>query len=412
MTRKFCALATILILMVSLAPGAMAGNYILGPMDKLKIRIGEWQTSDGTLRDWSSVNGDYTVSAAGTISFPFLGSISVEGKTASQVASVIGVQLQHTLGLLDEPSASVEVAQFRPVFITGDLDKPGQYPYQPGLTVGKAVALAGGLRTSLVTGNVQHDFIDAKGKYDVIAQRQRRLFVVRARLKAEIAGKDTVEVPQQLEDDPNVADLMAGEQDILDAQQKRIRLQLNALSDLKKLLNSEIESLGTKNETQQKQLELLQDQLSHITGLSKKGLINNSTVLNLQQEVADLQGRLLDIDTATLTAKQEINKATRDEISLKNDRAANLAQQLQDTNDEIKQNAAKLSTYRDLMLNSVIGSMESINQGSVKEPAVDYTLVRTEAGKTKQIAADSDTPVVPGDLVRVHVRLSNLVSGF
>ncbi|TIT91826.1 MAG: hypothetical protein E5W55_19340, partial [Mesorhizobium sp.] len=49
---------------------AAAEDYRLGPQDKLNIRVAEWQTVDGTFRDWSAINGDYSVGPAGTLSVP------------------------------------------------------------------------------------------------------------------------------------------------------------------------------------------------------------------------------------------------------------------------------------------------------------------------------------------------------
>ncbi|TIT25508.1 MAG: sugar ABC transporter substrate-binding protein, partial [Mesorhizobium sp.] len=48
-----------------LAVPAIAGDYQLGPQDKLNIRIAEWQTVEGTFRDWSAINGEYSVGPAG-----------------------------------------------------------------------------------------------------------------------------------------------------------------------------------------------------------------------------------------------------------------------------------------------------------------------------------------------------------
>ncbi|TIU83462.1 MAG: sugar ABC transporter substrate-binding protein, partial [Mesorhizobium sp.] len=63
---RFAAVA--LALSLAIPTMAVAGDYRLGPQDKLNIRIAEWQTVDGTFRDWSSINGDYSVGPAGTLS--------------------------------------------------------------------------------------------------------------------------------------------------------------------------------------------------------------------------------------------------------------------------------------------------------------------------------------------------------
>lgn len=78
----------------------------------------------------------------GTINYPFLGEIKLVGLTLDQVERKIYDGL---LGdYLISPSISVNIVEYRPFFIDGAVKKPGGYPYQPGLTVNKAAALAGG----------------------------------------------------------------------------------------------------------------------------------------------------------------------------------------------------------------------------------------------------------------------------
>lgn len=152
--RSFLTGATkFAVLLAALAPvSTQAADYRLGTMDKLRIRVVEWQTAEGAVRDWPTISGDYTVSPSGNISLPFVGEMPATGKTTSEIASAISEELQQRFGLLDRPDASVELAEFRPVFISGDVQTPGRYPYAPDLTVLKAVSLAGGMRRAADTG--------------------------------------------------------------------------------------------------------------------------------------------------------------------------------------------------------------------------------------------------------------------
>src|SRR3546814_17902063 len=93
------------------------------------------------ISDWSVIGGDYTVGPGGVISLPFVGEMSAAGKTTSEIATEIGKKLQDDFALRTTPSASVEIAQFRPVFLAGDVETPGEYPFAPNLTVLTAVSL-------------------------------------------------------------------------------------------------------------------------------------------------------------------------------------------------------------------------------------------------------------------------------
>ena len=115
--RRARLLATCLAVSLVVPHIAAADEYRLGSQDKLTIRVAEWQTVEGTFRDWSAVNGEYTVGPSGTLSVPFAGELPASGKTTSEIATAIGEALQRKLALSDKPEASVEMAQFRPFYI-------------------------------------------------------------------------------------------------------------------------------------------------------------------------------------------------------------------------------------------------------------------------------------------------------
>ena len=89
-----------------------------------------------------SLSNDYTVSDNGTISIPTLGEVRARALTAPELQKIIFDGLNN--GVLVNPGVSVQLAQYRPFYIVGEVAKPGQYPFTPGLNVLGAVAVAGG----------------------------------------------------------------------------------------------------------------------------------------------------------------------------------------------------------------------------------------------------------------------------
>lgn len=94
----------------------------------------------------------------GTINYPFLGDIKVVGMTRTELENTIYTGLKGDY--LVNPSVSVSIEEYRPFFIHGEVKKPGGYPYQPGLTVAKAAALAGGYtdRASTTSISIAREF--------------------------------------------------------------------------------------------------------------------------------------------------------------------------------------------------------------------------------------------------------------
>jgi polysaccharide export outer membrane protein len=83
------------------------------------------------------------VITVGSINYSYLGDVQVAGKSPSELEEHIVNLLQN--GYLVNPSVNVAVMEYRPFYINGEIRSPGSYPYQPGLTLDKAIALAGGL---------------------------------------------------------------------------------------------------------------------------------------------------------------------------------------------------------------------------------------------------------------------------
>ena len=130
----------------------------------------------------------------------------------------------------------------------------------------------------------------------------------------------------------------------------------------------------------------------------------SSRRLALEQRTADLQAALLDIDTASLKAKQDINKASQDETNLQNDWDAQLAQELQNTEQSLDTLTLKLGTSRDLMSEALMQSADAAAlKGGLSAANIAYAILRTVDGKTEQIRATETTPVLPGDVVKVEL---------
>jgi len=106
-------------------------GYRLGAGDKIRlITFGEEQ-----------LTGEFQVSGAGTIALPLIGDIPAAGLTTATFQANVQAALKE---YLKEPRVSVEVRTYRPFYILGEVNKPGEYPYTDRLTVLNAVATANG----------------------------------------------------------------------------------------------------------------------------------------------------------------------------------------------------------------------------------------------------------------------------
>jgi protein involved in polysaccharide export with SLBB domain len=106
--------------------------YLLGPGDKVRI----------TIYDEPDLSGDLAVSDQGSISMSLIGQVNVAGRTLGEVQSEI--TQRYAEKYLVNPRVNIDVLNYRPFFILGEVKNPGGYPYVAGMTVVNAIALAGG----------------------------------------------------------------------------------------------------------------------------------------------------------------------------------------------------------------------------------------------------------------------------
>jgi polysaccharide export outer membrane protein len=108
-------------------------SYKLGPGDALRV----------TVFRHDDLSGEFTLDGEGYFAMPLVGEILGGGRTARQLENEVEVALKSG-GYLVDPQVSIEVLNYRPFYIIGEVNNPGSFEYVNGMTVINAVALAGG----------------------------------------------------------------------------------------------------------------------------------------------------------------------------------------------------------------------------------------------------------------------------
>lgn len=115
--------------------------YTLGPGDQVRIiTFGE-----------DTLTGEFRVNDSGSIALPLVGAVHAAGLTSAELETSVGSALRRG-NLVRNPSVAVEIIAYRPIYVLGEVNKPGQYAYQPGMTVVTAVAVGGGFTYRAVEG--------------------------------------------------------------------------------------------------------------------------------------------------------------------------------------------------------------------------------------------------------------------
>lgn len=175
-------------LVVSLASGCAAGPgpamsltqfqqqfpataALLGPGDKIKL----------SLYGDDALTGDYEVAADGTVSLPLVGAVKAEGFDVEGFRQNVEKALAN--GFYQSPRVSAQVLNLQPIYVLGEVNRAGSFPYAPDMTLSKAAALAGGYTY--------------RARLDTVAIRRARMtkeVVVTADQAMALAPGDTIRV--------------------------------------------------------------------------------------------------------------------------------------------------------------------------------------------------------------------------
>jgi protein involved in polysaccharide export with SLBB domain len=183
----FLGLATLLLGGAALAPAiaqdqnaAAAGEatdtqYRISPGDKLNIVVFGQE----------DVSGEFQVDGAGNITMPLLGQVVAAGRSVTQLQSEITLALDRDY--IVNPRVSIEVLNYRPFYILGQVNAPGSYPFVSGMDVRQAIAIAGGFTRRARTSSVTVIRESAEGTVEIDAKPD-----------APILPGDTIEVERRL----------------------------------------------------------------------------------------------------------------------------------------------------------------------------------------------------------------------
>lgn len=392
------------------ATAPSTGNgYKLGPREKLFVRIGSWDSTTQTYVSWPDASGEYSIGADGYVSIPMAGSVMAAGLTANDLSHAIIAQIQDGLGVTTNLDASVEVAEYRPVYVIGEVQLPGAIPFAPGMNAIEAVGLAGGFRRPETTFlQNERSALASLGNYEVLRVQLYASLAEKARLEAELASRDDLIPDQELATAPGAEDLLRREREVKSARDSEIKSQMVQLTSLEKLLKQEIDRLGQQVELRTSQIGLAKEELTNTTALVEKGLTVASRRSDLQTRVADEEVRLLELETARLTAEQRVVEVAQQRSDILNARKRDILDSLSLADSEIGQLRIKLKTEAALYAEAMQSGDGFVSTRGFGAPILE--LARRENGKLVSIPVERDTSLQPGDVLEIRLPLPDEMS--
>ena len=378
-----------------------AEPYILGPEDVISFRVATWDDATATYVPMQAVSGDYRLGADGAVSLPVVGQVEAAGQTPSELGELVAAQLQSAAGLFQLPAVSLEVIEYRPFYISGDVGSPGSYPWRPQLTAAKALALAGG------TMRPQQEMLDATSAFRDVNQLQAvqaelaQLQLRAARLEAELSDAQQISFPQGIphpDGEAVITRIMADEQSRMQLRRGSLARAVESHEALIALYQTELGSLESKLGAQQRQLVLTQEQVENLRSLEERGLVPASRLIAVEQNLMDQSAEELDLNTAIFRARQRIGETQRDLQQITDSRRQEVMAELQSTRHDIILQSKRAEMLAAL---AAFSGLRPVNM-SVN---VALRVRRDGDGEIQVLELSPDDPVLPGDVVEVTLTL-------
>ncbi len=371
------------------------GRYLLDSGDKIKVRV--YQRDD--------LSGDFLVGTQGTISLPLLGTFRVAGLDEDQVRTSISDAARKVM----ERSVDVvvDVAERRPVYIVGYVERPGVYPFALGMTVVHALSMSGGAYRPQSANRIL-DFSKELTQVQTDTETLKRNVVRLARLRAELDGKTFDDIPPELTVLAGAAearDLVAREQRLQVSETETRKNQLAAGRQSRDLAKQELEDLRQKVAQIDNQLKLNQTRKSALKTLISKGFTRTIQVTDAESNDATLTLGKLDI-------LANISHATRTYEDLKSDASTKELSRKQDLEAQIN----ILSVQNDAITKSRQIADLTVRQNAPQadyngDTHLNYSVMRRTAKGFVTVEATDITALLPGDVLRVALQPTTFASG-
>jgi polysaccharide export outer membrane protein len=357
----------------------------------------------------------------GSITFPLLGTVAVAGLTPSQAQVKIQAGLaarifQRRTGDGRDSSVAIgpdevtaTLVEYRPIYVNGDVSKPGEFPYRPLMTVRQAVALSGGYDTMRFrTSNPILDWADLKTDYETFwtefAKEQAHVW----RLKSELGDK-TDSAQNALPDLPlprsTISEIVRVETEHLNILKVDHERQKAFLQGAIKQGYEQIAVLSDQQQKEEQGVQADVEELKKSVELFGKGMLPSPRVTDNRRAVLLSSTRKLQTGAELMQLKRQQGDLERQLERLDDQRRIDLLGELQEAEVKLSEIRAKLQGIGDkLQYTALLKSRLMRGNGYKLEVAITR---RNETG-VQRVVANEDSDLQPGDVVDVSLQTGGI----
>lgn len=352
----------------------------------------------------------------GSISFPMLGNLSVAGLTPAEAQSRIQAILATKVFrqrlsdgrdneiMIDHDEVTATVVEYRPIYVNGDVSKPGEYAYRPLMTVRQAVALSGGYE--LMRYRMQNPVLEAadlRAEYESLWAQFAKEQALVWRLKTEL-GEDKHLDQSSLKDLPlkrsTISEIVHVEAEQLKARQADYDSQKAFLQRAITLGDKQVDVLTEQQKQDDQGAQADIDELQRTLEFYGKGALPSPRVADSRRAVLMSSTRKLQTSAQLMQIKQQQSDFTRQLGKLDDQRRMDLLRDLQDANVKLAEVRAKLQSTSEKLQYATLVRSQFVRGGGQPEIVV----IRMDVKGQTRIRANEESELQPGDVVEVTLR--------
>ncbi|GJD52184.1 hypothetical protein OPKNFCMD_4946 [Methylobacterium crusticola] len=381
--------------------------YRIGPGDVLQVEAAAFPE----LKTKSVVNGD------GEVSVPLVGQVNVGGLSLGDARAKIQSVLptkefrQRTQDgrefpvILSPSEINVSILEYRPIYLSGDISKPGEQVFRPGLTVRQSVSLAGGF--DILRFKMDNPFLqlsDLRSEYNTAwidySREQQRM----ARLRAELDGQQGVD-GKSLIDTPVASsltkELSDGELAILKTRYADLVKEKTYLTEAGSKEAARAKVLTEQEAREKEGVQSDAEDLKRYQELFEKGNIPMPRLVEARRSLLLSSTRALQTTALLAQVDREKGELGRRLQRVDDNRRLEILRDMQDANVRLASTRAKLQAVSEKL--RYTGMVKSqLVRGMDSQPTI--AIFRKTGDRTARIQATYDTELQPGDVVEVALQ--------
>ncbi len=302
---------------------------------------------------------------------------------------------------------TINIAEYRPIYVSGDVAKPGEQVFRPGMTVRQALAIAGGYDAMrLRTDSPLTQLVDSRSEYETLQIQFVQAMLQVKRLKSELGqpadldetALDNMRIPEGL-----LAQISAVENERYTSRTNNLKKEKEYMERRISQFDSQISILSDQQQKEKEAMQSDLDDLKNLKDFHDRGTVPITRVMDAKRASLVSASRHLQAMAQLEQARKEREEVVRNLAKVDEARRDELLQELQNANLQLSSMRPRLAALQQKLL-AFTGSVRSQSlERSNARPEISIS--RKTNDRFERIVSGENTELLPGDVVEVALRI-------